>query len=888
MRKYAVAVLLVIALTNLGVWGYLNRPVDGVAWTGMINGASFDPSQRDSDPLNGKFATIDDMDRDLALLEGKVRTVRTYTALDGLEYVPELAAKYGIGVLAGAWVDARLGKNEAEINTLIKMVRRNSNIPRVIVGNESVLRGEVTVQQLTRYIRRVKEKVRVPVSTAEPWHVWLKYPELAREGVYIAVHILPYWEGVPAEESLPYLLSRFAELKRAYPDKNIVVTEVGWPSAGKTRQGAVPSLTNQAMFLREFLNTAQKNGIDYNVIEAFDQPWKRQIEHSVGAHWGLFDADRAPKFSWTGSVVDVAAWPLMAGAATLLALLPLCLFFWRWDHLQTRGMLFFGSIVQFAASYSMWALAVPVIQDYAPPKAWMFGLLMPSLALLVLVSIINALEVTELAFVRKWRRRHLPFTTDSCKTFPKVSIHLACCNEPPEMVKLTIDSLVNVDYPNLEVLVVDNNTKDEKLWRPVEQYVDSLRERMGDRVKFFHLPKWPGYKAGALNFAMSQTAPDAEVIGLVDADYMVRKDWLKSLIPYFENPKVAWVQAPQDHREWESDIFKKWINWEYAGFFDIGMVARNEANAIIQHGTMTLMRRKAMDEVGGWGEWCICEDAELGLRFLEAGYESVYVQERFGHGLTPDTFLGYKKQRFRWTFGGMQILKGHWRQLLPWSNSGLTMAQKYHFVAGWLPWIADGFFLIFVMFSLLWSAGLVLWPMAMKAVPLEYLPYVKLVEFDFPLTMFAVPTIAIFVAKLVHHLFMYSTRVNCTWGQRLGSAVVGMSLTYSIALAILQSSYKKSTPFFRTPKCEDKAAFTKGISMARDELLLMLCQWFAAAAVVLWTNPESAFYARIWAIVLVIQSTPFAAALVTSMLSAMPSQALRTAPALAAQVQPAE
>src|SRR5690606_8862955 len=153
------------------------------------------------------------------------------------------------------------------------------------------------------------------------------------------------------------------------------------------------------------------------------------------------------------------------------------------------------------------------------------------------------------------------------------------------MVKVTIDSLVGLDYPNLEVLVIDNNTKDEKVWKPVEEYVDRLRETMGDRVKFFHLPKWPGYKAGALNFARTQTAADAEVIGLVDAAYVVRKDWLRALVPYFENAKVAWVQAPQDHREWENDLFKEWINWEYAGFFDIGMVARNEDNAIIQHGT---------------------------------------------------------------------------------------------------------------------------------------------------------------------------------------------------------------------------------------------------------------------------------------------------------------
>ncbi len=877
MRKYGFAILLLIAAANFSGWAYLNRPVQDIPWTGVLDGVSFSPNQKDDDPINGKLPTIDDIDRDLALLEGHVATVRTYTALEGMEYVPELAEKYGIKVMAGAWVDTRLGKNEAELSSLIKTIRENDNVERAIIGNEAILRGDVTVQQLTRYLRRVKEKVRIPISTAEPWHVWLKYPELAREVDFIAVHILPYWEGLPANESLNYLLMRYDELRRTFPDKHIVITEVGWPSAGKPRMGAEPSLANQAMFLRNFLNIAQLRGIDYNVIEAFDQPWKKQIEHSVGAHWGIWDADRNLKFSWTQPVVSIAEWPVLAGAATLLAVLPLGVFFWRWDHMKRGGLLFFGAVVQFGTSFAMWAIAIPMIQDYAPPKLFMYGLLLPSLTLLVAVSIINALEVTELAFMRRWRRRHLPFTVETIRNFPKVSLHLACCNEPPEMVKLTIDSLVNVDYPNLEVLVVDNNTKDEAVWKPVADHVEHLRETMGDRVKFFHLPKWPGYKAGALNFAMQQTAADAEVIGLVDADYVVRKDWLKSLVPYFENPKVAWVQAPQDHREWQGDTFKEWINWEYAGFFDIGMVARNEANAIIQHGTMTLMRKSAMDQVGGWGEWCICEDAELGLRFLQAGYEAVYVQERFGHGLTPDTFLGYKKQRFRWAFGGMQILKGHWRALLPWSKSGLTLAQKYHFVSGWLPWIADGFYLAFVLFSLLWSAGLVLWPIALDQVPLDWQPYVRLIEFDFPLTLFAAPTIAIFVAKLVHHLFMYHTRVKCSWGQRFGSALCGMGLTYSIALAIWQSAYKKSTPFFRTPKCEDKAALSKGIAMAREETVLMLTLWVAAVSVVNLTKPEFAFQARLWAAVLFVQSLPFAAALVTSLVSALPSLALRKA-----------
>ena len=133
-------------------------------------------------------------------------------------------------------------------------------------------------------------------------------------------------------------------------------------------------------------------------------------------------------------------------------------------------------------------------------------------------------------------------------------------------------------------------------------------------------------------------------------------DWLRSVVPYFERPEIGFVQSPQDHRDWRGNPFKEMINWEYAGFFRIGMVHRNERDAIIEHGTMTLIRKKAMDQVGHWSEWCICEDAEMGLRLMEAGWQSAYCTEVFGRGLVPDSFAGYKRQRHRWAYGAVQIV----------------------------------------------------------------------------------------------------------------------------------------------------------------------------------------------------------------------------------------
>ena len=190
------------------------------------------------------------------------------------------------------------------------------------------------------------------------------------------------------------------------------------------------------------------------------------------------------------------------------------------------------------------------------------------------------------------------------------------------------------------------------MWEPIEEHCRAL----GERFRFINAPRLDGYKAGALRLAMAQTAADAEIIGIIDADYAVTPDWLSDLVPAFADPKVGLIQAPQDHRDGERSPLHHVMNGEYAGFFDIGMVQRNEVNAIIVHGTMCLIRRAAMDSAGGWSSDTICEDTDLGLTLLEQGWVTHYTNRRYGRGLLPDTFEAYKKQRDRWASGGFQIV----------------------------------------------------------------------------------------------------------------------------------------------------------------------------------------------------------------------------------------
>lgn len=851
MRYSGLFVLLLIAAVNLAGWTYLNRPVEPRPWGQLINGVDYSPFQGDQDPRGDKMPSDKDIERDMQLLAGQVRQIRTYSTLDGQGKIAEIADRYGLEVVQGSWLDSRLERNEQEITNLVRIAKTQDNVHRVLVGNETLLRGDMPIQDLIQYIRRVRTELsgrHVEVSTPETWDIWLRYPQLGKEVDFIAIHLLPYWEGQPADKAMEYALSRYQQVKDAYPTKKVVITEIGWPSEGRIRRDAVPSPTTQAAFLRAFLNTANQRGLDYFIQEAFDQPWKRNIEGSVGAYWGIYTADRTPKFPMVGPVNDRPHWPQLAAASVLLALPLMAWFLARWSELRFFGRFFFGALIQLVTSALVMVVDSGLRTYMSPGIALMWAMLLPLLLLLFMVVLAEGLELSEVIWASRRKRHFLPFPADVDRTWPKVSIHVPAYNEPPEMLKKTLDALARLDYPNFEVLVIDNNTKDEKVWRPVEEYCAIL----GDRFRFFHVAPLKGYKAGALNFALNNTAPDVEIVGVIDADYLIEPDWLKSLVPYFDRPDIGFVQAPQDHYDWPGDTFKEFINWEYAGFFQIGMVQRNERDAIIQHGTMTLVRRAAIDHVGRWAEWCICEDAEMGLRLLAGGWHSVYTDRRYGYGLTPDSFAGYKSQRFRWAYGAVQIIKRHWRDMLPGDERKLDPMQRYHFVTGWMPWFADALGLIFAIASLVWTVGVLILP--------KY--------FELPLALFLLPVVAVFGAKLAQFLWLYKIRVPCSFRQRMGAGLAGLALTYTIAKAMLYGMFTSKLPFIRTPKHEDQAAVIQALIMAQEEVLLGAL--LVLAGIGMWNfqggeDPE----ARLWAIVMWAQSVPYWASLLLAAISTM-------------------
>jgi exo-beta-1,3-glucanase (GH17 family) len=237
---------------------------------------------------------------DLKHLAPYTTRIRTYSLDYGLERVPTIARELGLKVSLGVWLGPDHDKNERQFAEAIHVALGNADVvDRVYVGNEAIVRGDLMAEEVIPYIGRMKDAVagrKIQVSTAEPWHVWLKNPHLAAASDFIGVHIFGYHDGPPESAGVDYLVQRVQELHAAFPDKRVFIAETGWPHAGPVIQAAQPSAAAQAEYLAAFLRRAAKEGYDYNIVEAFDQPWKAPEEH--GALWGMFTDKGRPKFAF--------------------------------------------------------------------------------------------------------------------------------------------------------------------------------------------------------------------------------------------------------------------------------------------------------------------------------------------------------------------------------------------------------------------------------------------------------------------------------------------------------------------------------------------------------------------------------------------------------------
>ncbi len=327
--RLGLACLAVSALAIAGFWAWLGAPLP-MPQTPLNPGEklyclSYAPFRGGQTPLDSNIkisaAQIED---DLSRLAKITGCVRTYSTDYGLDQIAPIAARHGLKVIQGLWLSSHADKNHEQIETAVALANKYpGTILSVVVGNEVLLRGEMSSDDLAATIRTVKARVSVPVTYADVWEYWLRYPDVATAVDFITIHILPYWEDfpIPARNAAAHVESIRRRLAEAFAGREVVIGEVGWPSAGRMREGALPSPANQARVIQDVLALAKRENFRVNVIEAFDEPWKRALEGTVGGHWGLLDdALRAPKFVWGEAVFNHPLWRWQAAGGILFAL----------------------------------------------------------------------------------------------------------------------------------------------------------------------------------------------------------------------------------------------------------------------------------------------------------------------------------------------------------------------------------------------------------------------------------------------------------------------------------------------------------------------------------------------------------------------------------------
>ncbi|MBI3539458.1 MAG: glycosyltransferase, partial [Candidatus Eisenbacteria bacterium] len=519
----------------------------------------------------------------------------------------------------------------------------------------------------------------------------------------------------------------------------------------------------------------------------------------------------------------LATWFLTRQIAVLplfgLSLLIAALGAHRLTHFTAEGRFFLTTYVAMVVALLGWGLWFLLTIPVSPLTRALLLAGYPLLAVTFPSGLLQSITDWEVLCRSAWRRPGRAIGGGSSKPGAqscKVSLHVPAYAEPPELVMATLDALAALEYPNFEVLVIDNNTKDPALWRPVEAHC----LRLGPRFRFFHLDDWPGAKAGALNFALTQSAHDAEVIGVIDADYLADRDFLARLIGYFDDPRMGFVQTPHDYREWEDSLYLRMCYWEYRYFFASTMVALNEHHSALTVGTMCLIRRRALEDAGGWAEWCVTEDSELAIRIHACGYTSVYLPITFGRGLIPQTFGGYKRQRFRWTYGPIQELKRHLRLFLPrrWkaTASSLLPIQKILHLNHGLDRLNIGLqFMVLPLYaaavcSMVWHR--------------EVIPV--------PGVLWLSSTVILFGGWVMWWL-PYRALLRASMRDVLGAFVASKALSHTVTMSAVKSLYTRRIPWQRTNKFPALPLGLGTLATARVELMLGLALLLGGAGALL-------------------------------------------------------
>jgi cellulose synthase/poly-beta-1,6-N-acetylglucosamine synthase-like glycosyltransferase len=500
------------------------------------------------------------------------------------------------------------------------------------------------------------------------------------------------------------------------------------------------------------------------------------------------------------SSLEAGAYLLVVVSVVVMALQP---------NTNVVGQVFYASYLSASFAFIVYAAFIAVSATHSILEALTASLviLLDLAALVVWISNINYVSDV---LCRSRRTRPLPQADPGYKPF--VSLHIPAYNEPPELLIETIKAVERIDYPNFEVVVIDNNTKDPAVWGPVEEYC-----RGRERVRFVHVAPWPGYKAGACNLVLRRyTDPRAEIIGLVDADDIVQPHYLKETAGYFSDPNLGFLQTFEGNREFQGSNYYTACVDSFQAFYLSVMSSRNERDTIPFVGTMGLFRRSALTAVGGWNEWCICEDTEASLRVTRDGWSGLYIPRCFGRGVVPPSFKGMLTQRHRWCFGGMQIMRLHWRSLMPWDRSPdnhLTSAQRRDYLMASVGWFRDVLMLAFSLLLIV-ITGLLVADSHFAVSPMDGSRSLL------PLSLIVIATIC-----MLWTLRLWTTM---SFKRALLSLVISLSVTWVVALGCLEGMARRDAVFLRTSKVAGRRRIRTALRLTRVETTLAVAMYTGA------------------------------------------------------------
>jgi glycosyltransferase involved in cell wall biosynthesis len=474
-------------------------------------------------------------------------------------------------------------------------------------------------------------------------------------------------------------------------------------------------------------------------------------------------------YSFTPSEVLLVA--VASGAGAVLSR-----YSWR-----LYGILTFVSLLFVVLGYSGYTLTETL--PFVPAEdRWISYLLFTAEVASLSMVLLYSFYTIDVAARKHWRRSTVE-AMFSPHYLPKVAIHVPTFNEPFEMVKETLDRLQRLDYPSdrVVIMVADDSTRPECA-QPIKEYC----ERIG--VGYFTRADRSGYKAGALNMLLEKTPVDCNLLAIIDADYQVEPEYLRETVGFFVDPDLGWLQTPQDYRNRHQSFLTEQYYLADAYFYRTILPSRNEENSIIFCGTMGMLRMRAVLEVGGWNEKCITEDAELSVRLLNAGWNSLYVNKTYGRGLIPPTFEAYKKQHYRWAFGGGRILRQHFFRFL---FGRFTFRQRLDYLVGSFNWF-EGLFIFAIALFILTMAGM------------DLVGRDVVTHHDQEILLVGLVPLFLLLDGLTRVHLVLRRAVNLTFGGTLRILGMWFSVKFSDMRAASKALIGLHIPFVRTPKAPSK------------------------------------------------------------------------------------